>query len=317
MKAKTVFIVTHRYGFEVDPVIDELRRLNVKVFRFNTDSGENASFSSFISKSGRIEFVCDGKSIIDTEISVGWFQQPPPYLGQPASERECLQRENLWAMQLSVFELLPIPWLNKPSSVLHASQKIHQIVAAKIAKLAIPDTVVSNDPRIVREFVKERQIVAKNLATPWIISNGMTHAAYTRIINPLWLKDDRSISFAPVIYQVYHERKRDIRVVIVDDKVFAASCIPGPNQREDIRKENRTGEAFKKCNLDIDTLRKLKHLMKILSLDYCAADFMETTKGELFFLEVNTCGAWWWLDRLYDGAICQSIVDALLQRASD
>ncbi|MBT9171432.1 MAG: hypothetical protein DDT18_01808 [Actinobacteria bacterium] len=316
MDAKTILVVTHRRGFESDPVIDELRRRNLKVFRFNTDSGESASLASFVSRTNGVEFLCDGKSIINTGIAAGWCQQLPPYFGQTASERECLQRESLWAMQFSALELLPTRWLNRPSNVLRASQKIHQIVVAQTVQLAVPDTLVTNNPYAIREFASGRQVVAKNIATPWIVSHEITRAAYTRLIDPSWLQDDAALSFAPVIYQEYHERKRDIRVVIVDDKVFAASCIPGPHQREDVRKESGTGESFKACDFDLDTLSKLRQLMRALSLDYCAADFMEDGEGNLFFLEVNTCGAWWWLDRLYDGAICQSIADALMYRAN-
>jgi len=57
--------------------------------------------------------------------------------------------------------------------------------------------------------------------------------------------------------------------------------------------------------------------MQALQLDYCAADFMEDKNGNLFFLEVNTCGAWWWLDQLYDSAICNSLADALIAQAGD
>lgn len=316
MNKKTVLIVTHRRGFESDPVIDELRQRNVKVFRFNTDSGENASFASFVSKTGEIEFLCDGKSVTDKQIAVGWCQQLPPYLGQAANESECLQRENLWAMQFSALELLSARWFNKPSNVLRASQKIHQIVAAQTVQLKIPDTLVSNNPWTIRKFANGRQIVAKNLATPWIVSSEITRAAYTRIINPAWLQNDAALSFAPIIYQEYYERRRDFRAVVIGEKVFAASCISGPHQREDVRKESSTGESFKICEFDMDAVSKLRQLMRVLSLDYCAADFMEDTKGNLFFLEVNTCGAWWWLDRLYDGAICQSITDALVYQTS-
>ncbi len=180
----------------------------------------------------------------------------------------------------------------------------------------MPETLISNNPLAIREFSKGRTIVAKNLATPWIVADESTRAAYTRIVDPKWLLDDVALSFAPIIYQEYHERKRDIRVVVVDDKVFSASCVPGPHQREDVRKGSSTGESFRACNLDQGALNKLRQLMHVLSLDYCAADFMEDKKGNLFFLETNTCGAWWWLDRLYNGSICQSIADSLLRRAS-
>lgn len=90
---------------------------------------------------------------------------------------------------------------------------------------------------------------------------------------------------------------------------------PARTQRKDVRKEAGTGESYEACDFDANTLQKLQALMNALRLDYCAADFMEDRDGNLFFLEVNTCGAWWWLDRLYDGAICRAMADALELRA--
>ena len=307
----TILIITHRRGFEADPVIDELRRRNIDVFRFNCDSGENVSSISFTSETDEVAFECDDRRITSKDISLGWCQQLPPYLGQPANERECLERENLLAIQNGAFELMPIPWFNEPRHVLCASNKINQLVMAKRVGLTIPETLVSNNPRAIREFAKGRTIVAKNLATPWIVKCGKTRAAYTKIVDPSWIVDDDVLSFSPVIYQEYCERRKDFRVVMVKEDVFAAMCIPGPDQREDVRKEAGTGESFVACEFDKSALQKLHLLMHILSLDYCAADFMESQNGDLFFLEVNTCGAWWWLDRLYNGGICRTIADSL------
>jgi len=314
---KTILIVTHRRGFEADPVIDELRRRGVSVFRLNSDAGIEASLVSFSSETEDIEFVCDERRIASSNVAVGWCQQLPLYLGQSGGERECLQRENLLALQLSTLDILRMPWFNRPRHVLYASNKINQIVAARAVGLNVPRTLVSNDPAAIRTFAREQAVVAKNLATPWVVSQKETRAAYTRIVDPSWLVDDTSLSFAPIIYQEYRERKRDFRIVIVGDRTFTASCVPSPQQREDVRKEESTGESFAACDFDAETLRKLRLLMQALQLDYCAADFMEDKNGNLFFLEVNTCGAWWWLDQLYDSAICNSLADALIAQAGD
>jgi hypothetical protein len=50
---KIVFIVTHQRGFEADPVIDELRKRGIRVFRFNTDAGDNPSLATFIPEKKR------------------------------------------------------------------------------------------------------------------------------------------------------------------------------------------------------------------------------------------------------------------------
>jgi len=312
---KSVFIVTHQRGFEADPVMDELRQRNINVFRFNTDASTKVSLTSFFSEGGKVEFLCDGRKIASSDISIGWCQQLPPYLGQASTERDCLQRENLLTLQLATFDLLPIRWFNKPSRVLHASNKILQLTVAQSVGLETPKTLVSNDPAAIRNFARGRVVVAKNLATPWMVrSSEETRAAYTRIVDPAWLLDDNALSFAPVIYQEYHERGRDIRVVVVGGKTFSASCVPGPHQREDVRREVGTGKSYEPCELEEKTLDKLNTLTRTLGLDYCAADFMEDNDENLFFLEANTCGAWWWIDRLYDGAICRALADALHPR---
>ena len=41
---------------------------------------------------------------------------------------------------------------------------------------------------------------------------------------------------------------------------------------------------------------------------------MEDELGKMYFLEMNICGAWWWVDRLYDGAICKAITDFIEKR---
>ncbi len=163
---KVVLIVTHRRGFEADPVIDELRRRNVGAFRFNTDAGNEVSVVSFASEREEIEFSCDGRKITSTDVAIGWCQQLPPYLGQAGNERDCLQRENLLALQFSSFDLLKTPWLNKPRHVLSASNKINQLVAAQAVGFITPKTLVSNNPRTIRDFARKQVTVAKNLATP-------------------------------------------------------------------------------------------------------------------------------------------------------
>jgi glutathione synthase/RimK-type ligase-like ATP-grasp enzyme len=310
---KSIFVVTHRRGFEADPVIDVLRRDGIPVFRFNCDAGNDMSLVTFAvdKKDVGISFVCDSREIKLAEIGVGWCQQLPPYISQAASVDENLQRRNLWAAQLASFDLLKVPWLNSPRNVLFAASKPIQLVHARSVGLNIPSTLISNIPRHIRSFIESQSAIAKNLATPWVVSPAETQAAYTKIIEPCWLRNDSELEFCPVIYQEYKARRKDYRIVVVGDKTFAACCEPGEGQREDIRRNATTGESFQACEFNAQVANLLKTLMKRLSIEYCSADFMEDNKGNLYFLEANTCGAWWWVDRLYNGAICNAIADYL------
>lgn len=312
---KAVFVVTHRSGFEADPVIDALRRDGIPVFRFNCDAGGEAPLISFAIDAEDIKtrFICDTREISGTEVGVGWCQQLPPYLGQAASIDESLQRENLWAAHLAAFDILTTPWLNKPRHVLNAANKLLQLGQAQSIGLRIPVTLISNVPPHIRAFVERQPTVAKNLATPWVVSHQETRAAYTKLVASDWLAHDAELEFCPIIYQAYHTRRRDYRVVVVGDLVFAACCEPIEGQHEDIRRGVATGESFRACEFSAQTIQLLRLLMERLSIEYCAADFMEDNEGNLYFLEVNTCGAWWWVDRLYDGMICGAIVEYLKQ----
>lgn len=309
---KTVLIVTHRRGFEADLIVDALRKRNISVFRLNCDNGNEAPMFSFLFFSDKNDIIlsCDNVEVNKNQLGVGWCQQLPPFISQPSNVSQCLQNRNIWIACFASLDLLGLPWLNKPDNIVRASNKITQLTLARKFGLNIPSTLISNTPKHIRDFAKNNTIVAKNLATPWFINPKQeTIVAYTKIVDPEWLIDDAELYFSPIIYQSFCKRKKDYRVVVVGDQSFAASCIPKENQLEDIRKGVLTGEDFAVCDFDQCSLKALKLLMNKFGVDYCAADFMEDELGKLYFLEMNICGAWWWIDKLYGGAICKAITD--------
>lgn len=311
---ENVLIVTHRRGFEADPVIDELRNRGVKVFRFNCDAGDHASKASYTLKGEtvQISLMCDNLVLDGNDITIGWCQQLPPYLSQAACPKEVLQRQNLWAQQAALFKIIDIPWINSPYAIQNASNKIMQLDIAQKSGLNTPLTLVSNNPQDIRRFVENNTAIAKNLATPWLTSDvKQTYAAFTKKVDSTWLHDENALAFCPVIYQKFCKRSRDYRVVVIGDKHFAVACKPSKNQEEDIRRDCPTGDNFYPVEIDNGIVVKLRSVMKKLSVEYCSADFMEDSHGNMFFLEMNLCGAWWWVDRLYNGAICQTFANFL------
>ena len=56
-------------------------------------------------------------------------------------------------------------------------------------------------------------------------------------------------------------------------------------------------------------------MMNDLNIDYCSADFFETARAEILFVDLNVTGSWWWVDKLYGGEICQELVRLLARRA--
>lgn len=309
----TILIITHQKGFEADPVIDRLKDLNLVFNRFNQDDGKNISKVGFL-KSNKEEDIfwnSDDKSIYLTDITHVWFQQPPPFTGQPSNFEQTIQRNNMVTFLEATFSLLSVKWLNKISNVFSASNKVLQLHWATYVGLLIPETCISNDPLIIRSFCSKKQSIVKNLNSPWVIQDNNTVVSSTNLVQDDWIKDDEAVMFCPLIYQHFVERKHDYRVVILGDSVFVARCNSEMGDPIDVRVNNSTGSNFYQCEINDKYINKLRSLMKILGIDYCSSDFIEDYNGNIYFLEMNICGAWWWMDKLYDGKILDAFIEYL------
>lgn len=314
-----ILVVSHRKGFEADPVIDGLCNHGVSVFRFNADPEVNGTgISLLMSEDYEIQgfLACDGREVSSQEIKVAWFQQPPAYYNSPATSSENLQRVNFSAALFAFLDILDCEWINYPKRALEFSNKAIQLWAVKKAGFNIPPTLISNSPHQIRNFYKQHnQVVAKNLSTPWLQNNDIAYAAYTCNVEKEWINNDSEISFAPVIYQKFYQRRRDYRVIVIGDKIFAAACnSQNPEQRYDVRLYENMDNEYAPCSLDSEIEQKLLTTLKTLHLDYCSADLIETDDGEILFVDLNTTGSWWWVDKLYKGTICQAFVNLLLKK---
>ncbi|MFZ2832036.1 MAG: hypothetical protein WAZ40_02695 [Minisyncoccia bacterium] len=310
----TILIVTHQRGFEADPVIDRLKTLGHAFFRLNQDEGEIISQYSFLHTCNQEKIILtnDGRTIEVGKIASAWFQQPPPFTGQPGNLEETLQRNNLGSFLEAVLDLSSARWLNKPSNLLRASNKILQLHFAPKVGLTIPDTIISNSPTAIRNFLSKGPAIVKNLNSPWVSEGNDTIISYTELVNDSWTQDEESMLFCPLIYQKFIRRKHDYRVVMLGDNVFVCRCDSEKGDIFDVRKKNDTGSNFYESKISSEQTLKLKMLMNIFGVNYCSADFIEDYSGKIYFLEMNLCGAWWWMDRILHGRILDAFVKQLV-----
>lgn len=303
----TVLIYTHTKGFESDFVIDSLRQNGLNVFRLNSDIEQSASVSVELTKLGiSVIFECDGRVVSDNDIGVCWLQQLPCY-----SDEDSINRKNKHSALFGALSVLKCPWLNRPSKVINANNKIQQLNVAKSVGFKIPDTIVSDRPKNIRSFFysDSRETIAKNLSTPWVVSSKSTLVAYTKKVEKSWLREDYALNSAPVIYQKFLERAKDIRVVVVGNDVYPAyTTTNNIEERFDIRRQSLQ-KNYKKYEIPDSVSNSLRKMLSKLQLDYCSADLVETTDGDYYFLDLNTTGAWWWVDEIYNQKIRESFVN--------
>ncbi len=150
----------------------------------------------------------------------------------------------------------------------------------------MPRTLVTNDPAAATEFVANRPVGS-------VIRKAFRNIAEaprsTAIVTLEDLTRMDQVRFAPVTFQEFVPADLDLRVIVVEDEVFAASIRSEPEYQTDYRAGIGSAE-FAPYALPDQVASALVELHKRLGLVYGASDFRVTPDGELVFLEVNPAG---------------------------
>ena len=207
-----------------------------------------------------------------------------------ASAQELSRRDTYEALSGFFMALALDPFVNVINNPLTESRglnKVAQLSAAGRHGLAVPETVVTNDPRLVIEFFDSMEHAGKSM-----VCKGFTSPKATMIQTRMFTQDDLErlpeLRFMPAIFQEY-VHGRNLRITVVGDCVFSAEVLVSIADAEiDWRLEayNRVVE----YPLPDGQSEMIAGFVKDLGLTYGALDFKLTEAGELVFLEVNPWG---------------------------
>jgi glutathione synthase/RimK-type ligase-like ATP-grasp enzyme len=106
-------------------------------------------------------------------------------------------------------------------------------------------------------------------------------------------------------------KTHDVRLTVVDSEMFAVAITSAHlDWRADIE-----GADHQPCLVPPEVAAGVRALLGRLRLRYAALDFAVDERGRWWFLEVNPCGQWLWLDERLHLGIAEAIADALTQPA--
>lgn len=224
------------------------------------------------------------------EVTAVWWRRPRPLAaeaGLSAGDAEFARRQAAEAL-CGLAASLRTRWVNDPWRDAAASHKPRQLAAAERAGLAVPATLVTNDPEQARAFLERARgapVVHKALhATPadW-------HP--TRFVGP----DDRArlpaLRLSPVILQEYVPGV-DVRVTAVGDRLFAAAIDARETSSPEDFRPVFDAARVEPCELPAGVAARLRALLAELGLAYAAIDLRRRDGGEHVLLEVNPGGQW-------------------------
>jgi len=239
------------------------------------------------------------------------------------------------------------PWL--PERL--AADKTGQLVKAKSEGLAVPRTLVSNDPRAAHDFFEQwgGRVIFKPLlglvtgrppeysaqlrasfdgqfAFPPDCkdpsSRRESRVVFTQLLTLDRLEELDSLAVCPAIFQEYVEKQVELRITIVGDQVFTAAIHSQehPETQVDFRRlalmTNHESVKHTIFDLPIEIRSKLLSLMNKLGLVFGCVDMILTPRGEYVFLEVNPAGQWGWIEQMTGMPITEALVELLVSEKS-
>jgi glutathione synthase/RimK-type ligase-like ATP-grasp enzyme len=204
------------------------------------------------------------------------------------------------------------------AAIRRAEQKPLQLRAARELGLAVPRTLVTNDPSAVREFYAAcgGRVIAKMLSSFAVYDReGRESVVFTNPVGPEDLEDLSGLSLCPMTFQERVEKQLELRATVVGRRVFTASIDSQASARaaHDWRRDGaRLADEWRPYRLPPETEAGLLALMDYFGLNYGAADFILTPDGRHVFLELNPSGEFFWLEHGPGLDISGALADVLL-----
>ena len=179
------------------------------------------------------------------------------------------------------FEIAPGRVLNRMEVVGSNLSKPYQAQIIRRHGFATPETLVTNDPQLVREFLaRHGRLIYKSISYIRSIVHTVEANDLERLENIRW---------CPVQFQEY-VAGTNVRVHVLDRQFFATAI---HTSATDYRYAYLAGEdeELEPFDLSADTADRCIALTRALGLHFAGVDLKLAPDGQVFCLEVNPCPA--------------------------
>lgn len=209
-------------------------------------------------------------------------------------------------------------WVNSPVSTNLAASKLKNLQLARSLGLQTPPTLVSNDPSNVLQFAETcaPELVLKPFSSFEIRhGNTLSHCVARKLSLDDVKRNIDAVSTAPVFMQKYIQKQFELRVVVIGSEVFPVAIYSQEHARaiQDWRCAPLNELRYAPFSLPRDTEAALLKFNKSLDLQFSAFDLIVGTNGEIYFLECNSDGEWYWLELATSLPMARSLAELLVQ----
>jgi glutathione synthase/RimK-type ligase-like ATP-grasp enzyme len=321
----TVLILTNTRDESAEPVIGHLRSMHQPFVRFDTEEFPKEDLLRLSVRNTEVagKLLCSGMEIDLSSIKAIWRRRPMDSRLQPDLHPGCMQfirdesETTLWSMYSLLADAF---WMNHPlvGSRLLEHNKLYQLKIASSLGLATPQTLVTNNPQDVLDFVVAHQGIAamKIIKGNFFSKEGKDGHLFVftqRISEEVVRSHFEDLRMAPVMIQEYVPKALELRVTVVGEKVFACAIHSQDSERtmDDWRRYDFENVKHEPHALPADVEAMLVALLRFWGLSFGACDLILTPEGEYVFLEINPNGQWYWIEQLTGMPISRTIAETL------
>jgi hypothetical protein len=297
-----LLIITNRDDLTADFLITRLLETGQPYYRINS---EDLAEAKYLFSAGDDEDVTRCYTIAGKKLDLGdirsvWYRRmiwPSPSQTIFPEQRRFAAGEIRHLVEGLVLDP-SILWVNPIDATALGERKVFQLRLAREVGFRIPPTLISNDPKMLRDFAARHDggVICKPIYHGLVSEGSKRYSVYTNQIDPDELADDAQLQACPTLLQKRIPKGTDIRATFIGRDVFPVEIFSSDAAPLDWR---RPGEdiQYRRIELPPAIEHSCRDLLSRLRLSYGAFDFVRTPEGEVFFLEVNPTGEWAWLER--------------------
>ncbi len=250
-----------------------------------------------------VEFEINEKSHFD----VVWLRRPrkplmPDFLHP--DDKQNAENENLEFFKTFWQVVAPDAcWINPVNKVRAANSKLFQLKIAKTVGFNIPDSLFTNHPEKIREFIRaypKQGVIYKPVFPVYWFDQNAVRLTYTNQINETQLPSNAVLQATPGIYQQKIPKAFELRVTYFGDRYLAAKLHSQdhPGAKGDWRTVACTELKIEPFVLPSRIEYLCRKFMKRMGLLFGCFDFIVTPEGEYYFLEINEQGQFLWVEEV-------------------
>jgi len=206
-------------------------------------------------------------------------------------------------------------WINDPWAVMAAENKAYQLHISRLVGLEVPDTIITSNPALVREFYASHhgKIVVKTFATSPILDK----VIYTNLVSAEDLAHIDTVRSSPSIFQSYVEKQYELRITVVGDMIFPVKVDSQKDEATalDWRRKPKLNDVetyLEPTTIPEEIRSKLTALMHRLQLRFGCIDMIVTPENRYVFLEINPNGQWYFVQLKTHVEIAEAIANLLI-----